>query len=322
MAAEPAPLDFERDTLPFIDKVRYQIEDHVRRQTDLSPRERFQLRTMLFHWMWGGFVVLERAVEPELIDALLEDVEDAFAHHEDHSFRVLSDRYDHLMLKETDPAHYYGERMRLVDFHQSSVAGKKISLHRNVLRFIQHVLPGRPVMMQSLTFFEGSQQLVHQDHAYVIARIPSHLCASWVALEDIDPDAGPLEYVPCSHAQPMYDWGNGMFRNEQSTGTDELFAKHIRDQAEQLGLDSVTYSPKKGDVLIWHSALAHAGSPVVNPDLTRKSYVTHYSVTSTYDRHYRDPTQVPVIQDVHGAAVYVDPVNAAEENSLRRGERF
>ena len=34
--------------------------------------------------------------------------------------------------------------------------------------------------------------------------------------------------------------------------------------------------PKAGDVLIWHSLLAHGGAPRVNRSLSRRSVVFHY----------------------------------------------
>ena len=33
---------------------------------------------------------------------------------------------------------------------------------------------------------------------------------------------------------------------------------------------------RKGDILLWHGQLIHGGDAVVNPSLTRKSYVCHY----------------------------------------------
>ena len=120
----------------------------------------------------------------------------------------------------------------------------------------------------------------------------------------------------------MFDWGNGMFRGPRSTRNEQEFADHIRAHAEAAGLGSEQFCPKKGDVLVWHSALGHAGSPVADSELTRKSYVTHYSVSSTFKTHYRDPMHAPEVQKINGAVVYADPSNPTEENCLKRGERF
>lgn len=317
----PRPLDFRRRQLPWVDELRYVVEDYVR-ALPLDQRERFQLRHRLFHWMAHGYVVLEGAVEPALIDAFTADIDEVLANHRDHTSLVLSDKYDHVKIRDADPAFFFGQRMRFVDLHHASVAGKKISLHPRILEFVQHVFRTEVVMMQSLTFLEGSQQLIHQDHAYVIAENPTHLCASWVALEDIDPRSGPLRYIPGSHAIPLFDWGNGLFRRSGSTATDQQFAAHIEGHCTAAGLAAQPFCPKKGDAFLWHAALAHGGSPVADRTLTRKSHVTHYSQPRTFRRHYRDPAQKPRVERVGKGLVYHDPTDPQNENRLRRGERF
>jgi phytanoyl-CoA hydroxylase len=43
-----------------------------------------------------------------------------------------------------------------------------------------------------------------------------------------------------------------------------------------MGLEQRTFLPKQGDVVIWSADLAHGGSPVTDPLLTRRSIVGHY----------------------------------------------
>ena len=47
-------------------------------------------------------------------------------------------------------------------------------------------------------------------------------------------------------------------------------------ELRKAGLTRKSFSAKKGDVLIWHSNLLHAGGKINNPELTRKSLVFHY----------------------------------------------
>jgi len=314
-----ARLDFPRKRLPWLDALRFGVEDYVR-SLPLTEAERFALRTRLFEWMLHGYVVLEGAVEHELIDAFLADLDEVLANPAAHTSLVLSNKYDHVRICKTDPRFFYGQHMRLVDFHHASVAGKKISLHQRVLEFVGHLFRQEIALVQSLTFLEGSEQLIHQDHAYVIANNPSHLCAAWVALEDIDPRSGPLCYVPDSHALPMFDWGNGLFRRSGSTASDQQFAEHIERHRAEAGLARRTFCPKKGDVFVWHAALAHGGSPVTDASLTRRAHVTHYSQSRTFRRHYRKGKRR--VERLNGALVYHDPTDLENENRLRRGARF
>ncbi|MEA2145678.1 MAG: hypothetical protein QOG59_1265, partial [Solirubrobacteraceae bacterium] len=45
---------------------------------------------------------------------------------------------------------------------------------------------------------------------------------------------------------------------------------------ERMGLRDRSFLAHKGDVLIWSADLAHGGSPITDPELTRKSLVGHY----------------------------------------------
>jgi phytanoyl-CoA hydroxylase len=41
------------------------------------------------------------------------------------------------------------------------------------------------------------------------------------------------------------------------------------------GLQPSIFLPKRGDLLIWHGALIHGGTPMQNPGLTRRSFICH-----------------------------------------------
>lgn len=67
----------------------------------------------------------------------------------------------------------------------------------------------------------------------------------------------------------------------------EVVEKGLAWEAEQerrRGLEPRLFTAKRGEILLWHAALRHGGSPVNDESLTRKSFVVHYSTRSTYDR--------------------------------------
>jgi hypothetical protein len=67
----------------------------------------------------------------------------------------------------------------------------------------------------------------------------------------------------------------------------EVVEKGLAWEAEQErrhGLEPRLFTAQRGDVLLWHAALRHGGSEVVDDSLTRQSFVVHYSTRSTYDR--------------------------------------
>lgn len=103
--------------------------------------------------------------------------------------------------------------------------------------------------------------------------------AAWIALEDVQPGSGELTYLDGSHRLPDYlfsgkhkHWNAKRDGQAQESEWRELMYRN----AERMGLEQRTFVPRKGDVLVWAADLAHGGSPVTDPSLTRKSLVGHY----------------------------------------------
>jgi phytanoyl-CoA hydroxylase len=55
------------------------------------------------------------------------------------------------------------------------------------------------------------------------------------------------------------------------------FGKWLNEKIQKGNYEKKVFLPKKGDVLLWHAALVHEGTPINNAQLTRKSLVTHYT---------------------------------------------
>ena len=247
-------LDFDPATLPWLDNTAAAMDRYID-SLDPTPEDPETLRRQLLMWSQFGFVIMGNAIEHELIDAYLADLDQLFHERDKHRVILHSSAYDHTPINEYPrdivDALAQGKdeiRTRVVDFHNYSIAAKKLSMHKSITGFLEHVFQDRIVGIQSLTFFKGSQQVQHQDFAFVPAHIPSHLAATWIALEDIHPDAGPLAYIPASHTFPKFDWGDGIYRTPNSTATDQQFADHLHREAEKAGLPLLTFCPKKGDV--------------------------------------------------------------------------
>lgn len=318
--AAKKPLDFEYATLPWLDKILREIDRYVA-SVETDPAAQHKLRGQLLFFMHNGYVVLERAIEPELIDAYLADVYDLFDQR-CLSVMISAGYNQYSTIRDFKDQDYYRHGLRIIDFHNSSIAAKKLSLHRSLARFLGHIFREAPVVMQSLTFMKSTQQEIHQDHAYVVAETPSHMAASWIALEDIDPKSGPLMYYAGSHTIPIFDWGDGMFRTGQSTKNENQFAEWIHQRSKERGLPLQHHTPRKGDVLIWHGTLGHGGALATDPSLTRKSYVTHYSTMSGFTHDYRDKNMKPFAHEYNGGFVYRHPQHPEDEDFYKRGAKF
>ncbi len=288
-------LEYEEEGLPWLDRPALEIQRYVD-SLDPRPEDPEMLRLQLLHWMAFGYLILPGAIESALIDALLADLDELYSDHRKHKVRIDCDVLHGGPINELPAVAVELTRqgrgtvhLRVLDFYCYSVAAKKISLHPRISGVLRHIFRDTPVVLQSLNFSTGSEQHIHQDFAFVPAQIPSQLAASWVALEDVHPDAGPLEYIAGSQNIRKFDWGDGMFRTERSSRTPEEFAEHIYQQCARAGLHPQTFCPRRGDVFIWHSALAHGGAAVRDRERTRRSYVTHYSQASTHFFHHLSP---------------------------------
>ncbi|MCA8955538.1 MAG: phytanoyl-CoA dioxygenase family protein [Planctomycetes bacterium] len=318
------PLEFPVDDLPWVDRPAAEIDRYIaERCSDVVDRE--LLRYQLLHWQAFGYVIVPGAVEPELIDALLGDVDEMLSDHRRYRTVVDSHRYPQKPMCEVDQATIDSHRadsaiepIRILDFIHHSVAAKRISLHPAVTRVLEHALGDRVVAFQSLNFFYGSQQPIHQDFAYVPGRPRARLVASWVALEDIHPDSGPLVYIPGSHRLRKFDWADGPFKVPGTKRNEIEFEAHILREAERAGLQRQVFCPKKGDALLWHSALAHGGSPVADPKRTRKAYVTHYAPHRTHSVHVHATHKDADMIDYPGGLAMRHPLFPELDDVFRR----
>ncbi len=81
----------------------------------------------------------------------------------------------------------------------------------------------------------------------------------------------------------MFEWGNGsIVMSPDATREPRALSEYLQARMDAAGISPRAFCPRKGDVLIWHGNLSHAGSPIVDPGRTRKSYVTHFTSLAAY----------------------------------------
>ncbi|MBA2608044.1 MAG: phytanoyl-CoA dioxygenase family protein [Actinobacteria bacterium] len=140
-------------------------------------------------------------------------------------------------------------------------------------------------MSLNLTGWLSTERNWHQDDYLNPPEVKGWYAAVWVALDTIDPDSGPFQFVPGSHRWPVlrrervrmfltpeerahHDWPRKTERF-----LDELLEKEIAER----GAAPQSFLGEKGDVLIWHSRLVHRGSPPKVPGTPRLSFIAHYT---------------------------------------------
>ncbi|MEM9422543.1 MAG: phytanoyl-CoA dioxygenase family protein [Pseudomonadota bacterium] len=240
-----------------------------------------EMKPLIKDWHENGFVILPGAVPGEDIDPLVdrldrlpedypEGLKIAAAHLEGHCAPYDPSRIE------------VNNSTRIVDLFYHFEEARKILFSEPLAAFLRTVFDKSPLLTQSLSFEYGSGQPLHQDTSFVTMTSPMHMAAVWVALEDVQPGAGALAYMPGSHRWGDYRF-NGHFKHydEERDGPEALqdWAKWMEGEAAVRNAKPSHFRAKKGDVLLWHAGLVHGGSPITDPSLTRRSLVAHYCPT-------------------------------------------
>lgn len=229
-------------------------------------------------WDDGGFLILERFFSEDeinevstLVDRLWDDSRVATSNVTMDIF--LDDKPERVKLHDApDEARHRPYKMN--DLFLESELVRDLVLSPRLAAKLAEVLDGPPMVCNTLNFEFGSSQPYHTDSLYMTPPKAFNLVATWIALEDIHPDSGPLRFFVGSHKIPPFLFSHG--RMTAVPGEMPGFNAYIEEEIEKRGLEERHFEARKGDVFVWHSQLLHSGAPVENPELTRRSLVTHY----------------------------------------------
>ena len=144
-------------------------------------------------------------------------------------------------------------------------------------RFLSLVFNAASQPCQSLVYVYGSQQDAHQDTIHLTPFPAGMMCGVWIALEDVRAGAGELAVYPGSHRLPrvyMRDAGAAKVRGDWSEFGDKVVSKW-RAMIDEARIEPMPYLAKRGDIIVWHENLMHAGRPRIDVGLSRRSVVTH-----------------------------------------------
>ncbi len=215
-------------------------------------------RSSILAWEENGFLVLP---------GFLNDVD----------AETINEEIDRLLSSETVGFNRFGNRIMFALKHSKKV---KSIIDQSRLSPLMELLMGKPIeLFQTINFLRGSEQGTHSDSLHMSTHPRGGLIAAWIALEDITEENGPLHYYPGSHKLPYLtnkDFGNEgnalMLGNKKYSD----YTEKVHEQINRADLQKKVFTPKKGDLFIWHANLLHGGEPIGNPASSRKSMVLHY----------------------------------------------
>lgn len=300
--------------------------DEVVARVNVPSDTPYDLREKLEFWRENGYVVLEKVLPTHWLDLFWDEVEDTIENHEKHTTTALVYQFNGQKptpLKEVPKELLKGIGARINDYHNTSVGAKRIMTHRHIVTFLKAALAPELTAFQSLVFKYSSQQPTHQDFPWVTSNIPSHLAAAWIPCEDVQADSGPLFYYPGSHKIPKFNFGRtGILKKDISLFNPIQFSEYLDKTCKEHGIEKKVLLIKKGDILIWHGGLAHGGSMINNPEMTRKSFVCHYSTLEAQPKHRYEPEKNSHSETSYynGVAIYKNPNDPMSEDLVTGGK--
>jgi len=184
--------------------------------------------------------------------------------------------------KKLNPEIYhYNEFPRLIEAWKQSEPVKSLALDSTVIATLRELYGQKPLPFSTINFTKGTEQPLHSDYFHFGSMPELMLAGVWVALQDIDPDSGPLAVAPGSHKGPIVlpeDLGITKVPKsmndvkENYTVYEEYLSKFIADNEFEV----ITPKLKKGQALIWAANMLHGAGAIANREVTRYSQVTHY----------------------------------------------
>ncbi|THD75350.1 MAG: phytanoyl-CoA dioxygenase [Phenylobacterium sp.] len=167
---------------------------------------------------------------------------------------------------------------RVQDAWRRSRAIRRLALDPTIRRALAAAYGRRPFAFQTLNFQQGSEQPLHSDVIHFSSLPARFMCGVWIALEDVQPGAGPLVYYPGSHRLPLLTMRE-VGVNSDAPGPEDyerVFVPRFATVIAGSGLKPSELFIRKGQAFVWAANLAHGGTPITTPGSTRKSLVAHY----------------------------------------------
>ncbi|MDZ7839810.1 MAG: phytanoyl-CoA dioxygenase family protein [Gammaproteobacteria bacterium] len=240
-------------------------------------------------WRDDGFLLLPKFFDATRLDAINTLVDELWrtraaltepvtldAYIGAETVRTLGRRY---LMKEV-PESARQSSYKINDLFLSYPAIRDLVLDETLSGYLRALLDGDPVTCNSLYFEYGSEQPDHFDTFFMPPRVRNRMAASWIALDDVTPENGPLQYYPGSHLIDPYLFADGRYNRAPEERKD--CERYIAGELKRRQIEPTTLLASKGDVFIWHAHLLHGGAPIRKPGHKRRSLVTHYYRTAEF----------------------------------------
>jgi phytanoyl-CoA hydroxylase len=268
----------------------------------------------------NGYVVIPKLFNDEEVAAINAAVDRAWADRSIYNNLTISAYtstadYIETYLRNCDPAaRQFRHKLNHLYLYDARVLD--LLMADKLQNALAQLLDGTPLLFNGLNMEHGTEQRMHIDTFYMPPRTFGKMATTWLALEDIHPDSGPLSYYSKSNHIAPYKFSHGGIWAIQ----DEMpaFDAYYEGELTRRGLKPEGFCPKKGDVFIWHAQLYHGGGKIHNSALSRRSMVNHFWTVEDYREQaveVRPGKFVLRNQHMFVSPVFVDRPQLQGENS-------
>jgi len=286
----------------WIDKDDNIFEEDLTIKSKFIPKNQIQ---NILDFRRDGFIKFNSIIDERLILQVERDIERLWRERPYLLTQAAGEPIPTPLSSILNEEEYRLKSARYLDFHNISEAAAEILCHPFIVDFVELYLGESIAGMQTLLFEHGTQQNAHQDYPYVHSLRPSAIAGVWIALEDVSEDAGPLFYYRGSHKViKPYLFENGSILAHGDGAHIRKYENYLQEECELNGLKKEYLIAKKGDVLVWHSALVHGGGFRKNIKLTRRSLVSHYTTLNAYPTDRRFPSLQPIPKKINNCTYY------------------
>ena len=254
--------------LPWLDQQNYQFHIDNKLENKIITIEEAKYCK---EWAENGFVIFENFFNYNELNSLICELDE-------YAIINLENPYSEL------------SNLRFQDIHFKIKSLNKLMHDPRLLKIAEILLGIKVKPFQSLFFPYGSGQNAHSDSIHMTTYPLGYLLATWIALEDIKTQAGPLFYYPKSHRLPFVFSHQLQIPNYlKKMSTQEVYEQFYEPKIQSIiksqNLEQKIVLAKKGDLIFWHANLIHGGSPRENLILTRKSIACHYFAKKVFCYH-------------------------------------
>ncbi len=234
-------------------------------------------------FFFRGFIVIDLGLDEQLVEGIIQD-----------TLALYPDK--------VNGQYHHGTRIQ--DAWKSSGHVKSLAMHPFVLETLESLFLRKPLPFQTLNYPVGTEQPMHSDTIHFNSFPNNFMCGVWVALEQVDANNGPVECCSGSHRLPEYN----MLDAGSGTGYENYrhYEQFIAGIVREKNLESQPILLKKGQALIWHGNLLHAGGIQLDKSRTRHSQLTHYFFSGC--QYYTPMSSTPE------QIIWRDPLWVGQEN--------